>query len=65
MRDPLPEEFESLQEAAEFWDQHDVADYGDLTIEAHFDVDLRRRTVLTALEPEFAKKGSASSRTIS
>jgi hypothetical protein len=55
-RDPLPESFESLQEAAEFWDRHDVTDYDDLTTEVHFDVDLQRRTVLTALEPELAKR---------
>ena len=54
--EPLPERFESLEEAAEFWDRHDVADYDDLTTEVYFDVDLQRRTVLTALEPELAKK---------
>lgn len=42
-RDPLPESFASLEEAAEFWDRHDVTDYEDLTTEAHFDVDLQRR----------------------
>ena len=55
-RDPLPENFESLEEAAEFWDRHDVTDYDDLMTEVHFDVDLQRRTVLTALEPELAKR---------
>jgi dolichol-phosphate mannosyltransferase len=28
-RDPLPEHFNSLEEAAEFWDTHDSADYED------------------------------------
>jgi hypothetical protein len=28
-RDPLPEEFETLEELAEFWDTHDVTDYAD------------------------------------
>ena len=25
--DPIPEEFESYEEAAEFWDNHDTTDY--------------------------------------
>lgn len=28
-REPLPEEFETLEELAEFWDTHDVTDYAD------------------------------------
>jgi hypothetical protein len=27
--DPIPEEFASYEEAAEFWDTHDTADYPD------------------------------------
>jgi CopG antitoxin of type II toxin-antitoxin system len=55
-RDPIPRHFKSVAEAAEFWDNHDLADYWDLTREAHFEVDIERRTFLTALEPELAKK---------
>jgi len=42
-RDPLPEEFNSLEEAGEFWDTHSSADYGDYMKEVHFDVELKRR----------------------
>jgi len=28
-KDPLPEEFETLEDLAEFWDTHDVADYAE------------------------------------
>ncbi len=42
-RDPLPEEFNSLEEAGEFWDTHSSADYEDYMKEVHFDVDLRNR----------------------
>lgn len=28
-RDPIPENFESLEAAAEFWDTHSLADYSD------------------------------------
>jgi hypothetical protein len=37
-RDPVPEHFGSIEEAAEFWDSHDLADYSDLTREADFEL---------------------------
>ncbi len=55
-RDPIPKHFKSVEEAAEFWDSHDLEDYRDLTREAHFEVEIQRRTFLTALEPQLAKK---------
>jgi hypothetical protein len=55
-REPIPKRFKSIDEAAEFWDTHDLTDYWDLTREAHFDVDIQRRVFLTALEPDLAKK---------
>ncbi len=61
-RDPVPEHFKSIEEAAEFWDTHDLADYWDLTREAQFEVDIERRVSLTALEPELAKKLTARAR---
>ena len=42
-RETIPDRFESVEEAAEFWDHHDVAAYEDLTREAHFEIDLDRR----------------------
>lgn len=61
-RDPIPKHFKTIEEAAEFWDTHDLADYWDLTREAHLDVDIQRRVFLTALEPELAKKLVARAR---
>lgn len=55
-RDPIPEHFKGIEEAAEFWDTHDLGDYWDLTREAAFEVDIQRRLFLTALEPGLAKK---------
>lgn len=55
-REPMPMHFKNVEQAAEFWDNHDLTDYWDLTKEAHFDVNLQRRTFLTALEPKLAKK---------
>src|SRR5215475_894485 len=43
-RDPLPEQFNSLEEAGEFWDTHSSADYEEYMKEAHFDVELKRRS---------------------
>ncbi len=56
VRDSIPEHFRSIEEAAEFWDSHDLTDYFDMTREAKFEVDIQRRGFLTALEPELAKK---------
>lgn len=58
-RDLIPKHFKSVEEAAEFWDSHDLADYWDLTREAHFEVDIQQRVFLTALEPTLAKKLTA------
>ncbi|MCP3963961.1 MAG: hypothetical protein GY719_39510 [bacterium] len=55
-RDQIPEHFASLDEAGEFWDTHDLADYDDMTQEVQFEVDLKSRTFLTALEPDLARK---------
>ncbi|HZF40839.1 MAG TPA: CopG family antitoxin [Blastocatellia bacterium] len=55
-RDPIPEHFKSVEEAAEFWDTHDLSDYWDLTKEVEFEANIQRRVFLTALEPELAKK---------
>ncbi|HKP12596.1 MAG TPA: CopG family antitoxin [Blastocatellia bacterium] len=55
-REPIPEHFKSLEEAADFWDSHDLGDYWDLTSEAEFETDIQRRVFLTALEPELARK---------
>jgi len=55
-RDPIPRHFKSTAEAAEFWGNHDLADYWDLTREASFEVDIQRRVFLTALEPEPASR---------
>jgi hypothetical protein len=41
-RDPLPESFDSLAEAAEFWDTHDSADYEDIMKDVDFEVDINR-----------------------
>ena len=55
-RESIPQHFQNVAEAAEFWDGHDLTDYWDQTREASFEVDIQRRVFLTALEPKLAKK---------
>jgi hypothetical protein len=45
-RDLLPGAFDSIAEAAAFWDTHDSADYEDIMEEVDFDVKIERRIFL-------------------
>lgn len=58
-RDPIPESFASIEEAAAFWDSHSTADYEDLMHEVHFDVDIQRRIFLVPIEGHLAKEVAA------
>ena len=46
---------EGTEEAAEFWERHDLVDYWDVTSAVHFDVDIQRRVFLTALNLNWPK----------
>jgi len=48
--------FSSLDELVEFFDTHDLGEYWDQLPEADFEVDIRRKTYLFALDPELAGK---------
>ncbi len=51
IKDPLPDNFNSIQEAAEFWDTHNLADYWDETQEVEIEVRAaRRQRVVLATE---------------
>jgi hypothetical protein len=56
VRDPIPEQFPTMEAAAEFWDTHSLADYWDVTEEVDFEVHLRNRRYLVAVAPELAEK---------
>lgn len=43
---PLPEVFDSISEAATFWDNHDSTDYEDMMEDVDFQVDIKRRVYL-------------------
>lgn len=52
MKDPIPDNFATLDEAAAFWDSHDFADYWNDTQEVEFEVRIprRRHTLLATSE---------------
>ena len=54
--DPIPAKFKTIEDAAEFWDTHSIADYWDLTRPAHFKVNLKQRRYLIALEPRMLRR---------
>ena len=41
--DPLPDEFRSEEEAAEFWDKHSITDYEAFLAPVDFEADIKRR----------------------
>ena len=49
-RDPMPESFDSISEAAAFWDTHDSADYEDMMEDVEFDVNMKRRVFWVPVE---------------
>ena len=60
-RDPLPEHFQSLEEAGEFWDTHSLDDYWDETHEVEFEVRAKQRKRIT-VEPHIYKQLEAEAR---
>jgi len=45
-RDPIPEDFGSVEAAIEFWDTHSVADYWDLMEDVDIRFDIKGRIVM-------------------
>jgi hypothetical protein len=55
-REKIPAHFGTIDEAAEFWDTHDLVDYWDLTEEVNVEVDLQQRRYLFALAPNLVRQ---------
>jgi hypothetical protein len=55
-RDPLPEHFESLPEAADFWDTHDSGDYEEVMKDVQCEFDLQNRTYLVPVDGTLYEK---------
>lgn len=58
-RDPLPEHFPSLDEAAEFWDTHDSADYEEHMRDVECEADIQRRFYMVSLDTDLYRRVSA------
>ena len=54
--DAIPDEFNTLKEASDFWDTHDASDYWDKTKEARFKVSVKKEPKYIVLEENIAKK---------
>ena len=54
-RDTLPEQFNSAEEAGEFWDTHSGADYEEYMQEAHFEVDLKQHSTEVRVSDELLR----------
>jgi hypothetical protein len=54
--------FTSIDELVEFFDTHDMGDYLDELPEVHFDVDIKKRTHLVAIDEEIVSKLSEIAR---
>ncbi len=54
--------FSSLDELIEFFESHDMGEYWDNLPKAHFDIDIKRRTHLFALDEDLAERVTAIAR---
>jgi predicted HicB family RNase H-like nuclease len=53
--DPIPEEFASYEEAAEFWDTHDTTDYLEGFETVAVEAELKRRRYEVEIDEELMK----------
>ena len=60
--DPIPEEFDSCEEAAEFWDTHDTTDYPNAFRTIEVESEFRSRHYEVELEEEVIRKLRAQAR---
>lgn len=53
--DPIPDEFASYEEAAEFWDTHDTTDYPESFETVSVEAEFRRRRYEVEIDEETMK----------
>jgi len=49
-RDPIPEHFNSAEEAGEFWDTHSAADYWDEMEAVEMEFDIQKRVFMVPVD---------------
>lgn len=60
--DPIPDEFSTYEEAAEFWDTHDTTDYPDAFRTVEVKSELRQRHCEVEIDSDVMKKLRARAR---
>lgn len=55
-KDPLPEQFDNIEQAVEFWDTHSLADYQESWKDVKCEVDIKRRTYQISLDSGLYQK---------
>jgi hypothetical protein len=60
--DPIPEEFASYEEAAEFWDTHDTTDYPDAFRTVGVQSELKKRHTEIEIDADIIKVLRAQAR---
>jgi predicted transcriptional regulator len=60
--DPIPEEFSSYEEAAEFWEKHDTTDYPNAFRNVEVKSELRQRRYEVEIDSDVMKKLRARAR---
>ncbi|MCK4652460.1 MAG: hypothetical protein KAT13_05195 [Methanosarcinales archaeon] len=51
----MPEEFETYEDAAEFWDTHDSTEYDDVLEDVAIEVDIQKRHYLIEMDADSSK----------
>ena len=55
-RDRIPEQFDSIEEAAQFWDTHDLGEYWKHTKPFKFRIQIKEAPRYVAVEEKIAQK---------
>ena len=55
VKDELPEEFDSLEEAGEFWDTHDITDYAEHMEDVEVETEFKMRHFEIEIEEDVLK----------
>lgn len=55
-RDPLPEQFNNLDDAVEFWDTHSLGDYEESWKDVQCEIDIKQRTYQISLDSGIYQK---------
>lgn len=58
-RQTIPESFPTIEEAAEFWDNHDLSRFWAFTERVDFNIELEGGSHLVAIDPALAEKLAA------